>query len=137
MIKSLIDAGPVIALFDKSDNCHHNIINFFKKSNYKLYSTWPVITEVTYMLTFNINVQLDFLNWISKKAIEIIDIDIKEIDKLIEMMKKYSDVPMDLADASLLYLAQEYKINKIITIDSDYYFYRTKNKKLLENIFQK
>lgn len=137
MIKSLIDAGPVIALFDKSDNHHHNIINFLKKSNYKLYSTWPVITEVTYMLTFNINVQLDFLNWISKKAIEIIDIDINEIDKLIEMMKKYSDVPMDLADASLLYLAQEYKINKIITIDSDYYFYRTKNKKLLENIFQK
>ena len=137
MIKSLIDAGPIIALFDKSDNYHEIVLKYFKDKNIKLYSTWPVITEVTHMLTFNNNVQIDFLTWVSKNAIEIIEIKTNEVFKIIEMMKKYSDIPMDLADASLLYISEILKINKIITIDCDYYFYRTKNKKMLENLIDK
>jgi uncharacterized protein len=51
------------------------------------------------------------------------------------MKKKFSDVPMDLADASLVVLAEKLNLKKIITIDSDYYVCRTINKEMIENIF--
>jgi uncharacterized protein len=134
--KSIIDAGPIISLFDKDDRYHKPVLEFIKDNKLKLISTWPVVTEVTHMLTFNIAVQLDFLRWLSNGAIEIIDISIEKLDDIIKMMEKYSDIPMDLADASLIYISEEYKINKIITIDSEYYIYRTKNKKMLNNLLE-
>ena len=57
----LIDAGPLIALFDKDDKYHSSIKEFIREGKYKFITTTAVITEVTHMLDFNVNVQLDFL----------------------------------------------------------------------------
>lgn len=136
MISTLIDAGPLIALFNKNDKYHNKIKEFIKKYNGKLISTWPVITEVSHMLDFNIQTQIDFLTWIQLEAITIENIDNNDLLRIIELSKKYSDVPMDLADASLVVLSEKLKVKEIITIDSDYYIYRTINKEMIENIFK-
>ncbi|MES0490708.1 MAG: toxin-antitoxin system, toxin component, PIN family protein [Leptospirales bacterium] len=49
-------------------------------------------------------------------------------------MKRYSHVPMDLADASILLLSEEKKITDIITFDSDYYIYKLEKKKSFNNL---
>jgi predicted nucleic acid-binding protein len=54
----LIDAGPIIALFDKDDIYHESIKLFIKNKKYKFITTTAVLTEVSYMLDFNINVQI-------------------------------------------------------------------------------
>lgn len=135
MQNTLIDAGPLIALFNKNDKYHNLIKDFIK--NYKgiLSTTWPVITEVSHMLDFNIKTQIDFLTWIQLGAVQVEDIDNTDLKRIIELSKKYSDVPMDLADASLVVLSEKLNVKKIITIDSDYYIYRTINKEMIENIF--
>lgn len=135
MINTLIDAGPIIALFNKNDKYHQKIKEFIKTYKGKLTTTWPVITEVSHMLDFNIQTQIDFLTWIKLGAIEVEDIDIQDLNRIIELSKKYSNVPMDLADASLVVLSEKLNIKKIITIDSDYYIYRTIHKEMIENIF--
>jgi predicted nucleic acid-binding protein len=132
---SLIDAGPIIALFDRDDTYHAKTVNFIKNFEGRLYTSCPVITEVSHMLNFNVNVQTDFLKWISSNVINIIEISEHGLERIIELLIKYSDLPMDLADGSLLWIAEEYNIHNIITIDSDYYIYRTKNKKILNNLF--
>lgn len=135
MQNTLIDAGPLIALFNKNDKYHNLIKDFIK--NYKgiLSTTWPVITEVSHMLDFNIKTQIDFLTWIQLGAVQVEDIDNTDLIRIIELSEKYSDVPMDLADASLVVLSEKLNVKKIITIDSDYYIYRTINKEMIENIF--
>ena len=55
MKNTLIDAGPLIALFDKSDNYHNKSLGFIKSFKGNLVSTLPVITEVLHMLSFNTN----------------------------------------------------------------------------------
>ena len=60
MRKTLIDAGPMIALFDKSDRYHKHVMKFLKDFDGELVTTWPVVTEVSHMLDFNIKVQIDF-----------------------------------------------------------------------------
>jgi len=131
---TLIDAGPLIALFDKDDEYHKKVKDFLKTFHGHLTTTWPVLTEVTHLLDFNVNVQIDFLKWIQREAVIIYDLESNHLSRIIELTEKYSDVPMDLADASLMVIAEIEKIENIITIDSDYHIYRTNKKVKLKNL---
>ncbi|MCA1949976.1 MAG: PIN domain-containing protein [Treponema sp.] len=136
MIKSiLIDAGPLIALFDKDDRYHKKINEYLKKNRLKLVSTIAVITEVLHMLDFSVAAQIDFLEWISQEGIIIHNIQQKEITRIIELSKKYQDVPMDFADATLVVAAEQTGLREIITIDSDFNIYRLFRKEKIENVF--
>jgi len=130
----IVDAGPLIALFDKDDKYHNSVIKFLKTFDGQLITSWPAITEVTHLLSFNVNVQIDFLEWLKREAVTIVNLENIHLERIIQLSKKYSDVPMDLADSSLIVIAELTNITEIITIDSDYYIYKTKNKKSLNNI---
>jgi hypothetical protein len=132
----LIDSGPFIALFDKSDKHHTSVLQFLKSFDGKLITTWAVLTEVSHMLDFNLNVQLDFLKWIELGAVEVYDIKQDDLATIIEMMTKYTNVPMDLADATLMYVAHKENIKKIVSIDSDFDIYRTLKSGFLENVLR-
>jgi predicted nucleic acid-binding protein len=135
MKNTLIDASPMIALFNKDDKYHTKIIDFLKIYKGILTTSWPVITEVSYMLSYNTNVQIDFLKWINRGGVKIENIGELDIKRIIELSQKYSDIPMDLADATLIIISKRLNIEDIITIDADYYIYRTADKKMLSNIF--
>lgn len=131
----LIDTGPLIALFDRDDKYHTSIIEFIKNTNYRFISTTAVLTETMYMLDFNTAVQLNFLDWIMKEGVIIHEIKQSNIKRIIDLTKKYSDRPMDFADATLVIAAEERGIRQIISIDSDFDIYRLYNKMKIENIF--
>jgi len=136
MKKCLIDAGPLIALFDKNDDYHVSMKKFLRNYEGGLVTSWAVITEVLHMLDFNVNVQIDFLKWIELGALEIPFLGKNHISRIIELSEKYSDIPMDFADASLIVISEIEKIDEIITIDSDFHVYRNIRKEMLTNIFE-
>lgn len=131
----LVDAGPLIALFDKSDSYHVQSIQFLKKYKGALLTTWPVVTETSHMLAFSVLTQIAFLEWIKRGGLHVIEIEYSSISRLIELCKKFRDVPMDLADATLIVAAEERNIKEIATIDSDFYIYRDIRNRYLKNIF--
>ncbi len=135
MKRCLIDAGPLIALFDKDDKFHEFIREFLKRYEGRLYTTWPVITEVLHMLDFSIDTQIDFLKWIKRGALDVKQITIDDISRIIDLSEKYSDVPMDFADASLIIVSELENIKEIISIDSDFYIYRNIRNEYVKNIF--
>lgn len=135
MKRALIDAGPLIALFNNRDRYHNKIKNFLRTYSGELVTTWPVMTEVCHMLDFNTHAQIDFLKWIRMGGVQIAAIDYQDITRIISLSEKYADIPMDLADASLIVVAEKLNISDIVTIDSDYYVYRTIRKKMLHNLF--
>ena len=131
----VIDSGPLIALFDKDDRYHKNALKFIKGLKGELVSNYPVITEVMHLLDFSVRVQIDFLRWVSNGGITIADILGEDLLRIIELTGKYSDLPMDFADASLVVLCERMKIRDIASVDSDFGIYRTGEKKALNNIF--
>ncbi len=135
MKRCLIDAGPLIALFDNDDKFHIPVKEFLMKYEGRLYTTWPVITEVLHMLDFSVGTQIDFLKWISLGAIEVKQIDVSDISRIIDLSEKYSDVPMDFADASLIIISELEDIKEMISIDSDFYIYRNIRNEYVKNIF--
>ena len=134
MKNTIIDSGPLIALFDKNDSYHNRVLSFLKSYDGKLITTWAVITEVTHMLSFNLNIQIDFLKWVQLGGLEVVGITEKDLEKIINFMEKYTNVPMDLADGSLLVASQNLNIKDIVSIDSDYDIYRTIKKEALRNL---
>jgi uncharacterized protein len=134
MPKTLIDSGPIIALFDRNDRYHERVIKFLKTYKGELVTSWAVITEVSHMLDFNLQVQIDFLKWIEQGGIKIYDISQNDIAHIRLMMEKYIDIPMDLADGTLMYIANTENIKKIVSIDSDFDIYRTLKKQNLINL---
>lgn len=136
MLKTIIDSGPLIALFDRSDKFHNKVLDFIKTYKGKLVTSWAVITEVSHMLDFNLQVQIDFLKWCEIGGIEVYDISQTEISNIRIMMEKYIDVPMDLADATLMYIANKENIKNIVSIDSDFDIYRTLKKQSLNNLLK-
>ena len=136
MQNTIIDSGPIIALFDSSDKYHKQVLEFMKSFQGELITTWAVVTEVSHMLDFNLNVQIDFLRWIELGGITIHDISKKDLTTIIKMMSKYTNVPMDLADSSLMLLAEKYNIKNIISIDNNFDIYRTLKKQSLNNLLR-
>jgi uncharacterized protein len=132
----LVDAGPLIALFDKDDAYHQRIQEFIKAGNFKFVTTTAVITEVTHMLDFNLDVQIDFLKWIFKGGAALLETKQGDLDRIIELTEKYRDRPMDFADATLVLAAERTGIRKIISIDSDFDIYRLPGKVNIENLFR-
>ncbi len=135
MRNTLIDAGPLIALFDNSDHYHLKTIQFIKEFDGRLWSTWPVITEVTHMLDFNTQVQQNFLIWIQRGAVNLFDLNKDHLSRIIELTRKFDDVPMDLADASLIVASEKLGCLEVASIDSDFYIYRDIRNNYLTNIF--
>ena len=91
------------------------------------------------MLSFSTEVQLDFLNWLDRGGLRVLNFDQSILKRVIDLTKKYNDLPVDLpvdfADALLLAVAEKEDIKDIISIDSDFNVYKTENGTFLNNIF--
>ena len=137
MNQTLIDTGPCIVLFDRDDRFHREIKNFIKNFKGRLITSWAVVTETLYMLDFDHRVQVDFLRWIDRDALEVAGPAREDLIRIIELTEKYKDLPIDFADASLLAVAERKELNAVISIDSDFQNYRTAQGKSLEMLLHK
>ena len=133
----LIDAGPLIALFDSSDRYHRGIRAFLKEHPYRYISTIAVFTEVSHMLDFNAGAIRDFYEWVLYKGVIISDINQIDMRRILQLTEKYSDVPMDFADATLVITAEKTGIKEIISLDKDFDIYRLPGREQIRNIFNK
>ena len=131
----LIDAGPFIALFDNNDNYHKSILGFLNKHQYRFISTLAVFTEVSHMLDFSLISQKNFYEWVMYKGVIISDINQNDMLRLVELTQKYSDIPMDFADATLVITAEKTGIKEIISFDKDFDIYRLPGKEHIRNVY--
>ena len=129
MKRILMDSGPLIALFNRSDRYHAASIAFIKSNRAQLITTLASITETLHLLGFNRNAQTDFLTWVNAGAVTIEPITAVDLLRIKELIIKYSDLPMDFADACLVFLGEKLTINEIATIDRDFDVYRLEGKR--------
>ena len=133
--KTLIDSGPLVALFNKDDHYHQDALKFIEWYRGEFYSSIAVVTEVCYLLDFSVSVQLDFLKWVNRGAVALDHFLSSDLSKIIRLTEKYHDVPMDFADSTLVAIGERLNIKQIATIDHDFYIYRFKRKQAFINIF--
>lgn len=129
-MNGILDTGPWVALIDKSESRHRDCVRWLKNFRGRLYSTEAVLTEVMYLLNFSTDAQLAALDFVVRFVVEIVPADIESIRKVKNLIAKYADLPMDYADATLVYLASETGIRNIVTFDrKDFSVYRLNKSK--------
>ncbi|MEE9344697.1 MAG: PIN domain-containing protein [Methylococcales bacterium] len=136
MKKILIDSGPLIALFDRNDKYHSASVEFIKNNTSVLVTTLASVTETLHLLDFNRHAQIDFLDWINAGAVILEPITSNDLQSIKQLIIKYSDLPMDFADACLVFLAEKLNITTIATIDRDFDVYRLKGKRTFTTLIK-
>ncbi len=135
----MIDTGFFVALGNASDQNHKKAVALLGKLPQKKWiTTWPVLTEVCYLLLkASHNVLTLFLKNYEDKAFEVFDLIHLHAYKLKVLMEKYRELPMDLADASLVILAEDLGHGTIVSTDvRDFRTYKWKNQKPFHNLFE-
>ena len=121
----LIDAGPLVALIHADDDHHGACREALKQIREPLGTVWPAFTEAMYLLGFSAKAQDALWRLLETEAFKILPLDASDAPRMRELMRKYSDLPMDLADAALVRVAEREGIARVFTIDrKDFEIYR-------------
>jgi predicted nucleic acid-binding protein len=115
----LIDTGPIIGLFDPSDPFHKRSVTLLQQIHEPLFSTLPVLTEAFHMLNPGSLGAENLRSFIVNEGLIIWYMDDRALFRAFDLMKKYTDHPMDLADASLVAAAETLRTRRIFTMDRD------------------
>lgn len=123
----LTDAGPLVAIIDQNEEHHAVCVRCLSGLTRPMLTTWPVLAEAMYLLGANGGWRAQDVLWemAQQKEIEIAQQGESDYVRMRVLMEKYQDLPMDLADASLVVLAENEGLRDIFTLDhADFGVYR-------------
>lgn len=132
----LCDAGVLLCLIDPTQPLHQAYRKAIISLQKPLITTWSCLTEAMYLALFRGGwlMQKQLWTMLADRLLILYEIDPSDYQRLITLMEKYQDRPMDLADATLVLVAEKTGFHKILTIDQDFYFYRINSKHSFEII---
>lgn len=121
----LVDAGPLVALLSSRDNRHRECVDVLKSLDVPLLTSWTVVTEAMYLLGFSLRAQTALLTMIEREAVVVESPTLDILPTIRRLMQRYADLPMDFADATLVALANERRLDRVFTLDArDFSVYR-------------
>lgn len=121
----LVDTGPLVALFDPADASHQRCKKILASVAEPLCTTVPVLTEAFHLLSPSSVGAQRLMDFVGAQGLSLWYLDDRTLNRAFALMVRYADRPMDLADASLVVLAEVLRSRKIFTIDrSDFATYR-------------
>jgi uncharacterized protein len=132
---TLTDAGALVALLDADDPYHAACVAAAERVPAgPLLTTWVCFTEAMYLLgtvgDYRYQAALWSLRAIGRMVLH--DLTPAEADRMTVLMAQYQDTPMDLANASLVVVAESRGLRRVFTTDSDFYVYRLADGSALE-----
>lgn len=130
MRRVLVDTGPLVAIFSPEDEHHDICIKTLPDLPGPLFSCWPVVTEAAWLFRGADQRVEEFLESVSGGLLELLPISSLEARSIAKVMRRFSDLPAQLADATLVYLAERENIDTIFTLDRrDFSVYRIGGKR--------
>jgi predicted nucleic acid-binding protein len=125
----LVDAGPLVALVDAGDQHHTQCATALKGLREPLATVWPPLFEAMYLLSDLPLAQEALWEMLDRGVVLMLPLDSGDVPRIRELMRKYANRPMDLADAALLRVAERESLRKIFTVDRrDFSVYRLNNR---------
>jgi uncharacterized protein len=120
----LVDTGPIVALLDRRERFHQQCVEALLGTNEPLITCETVIAEACFLLRRLKGASRDLLVDVQAGRY-LIDYRLAERGlHLGKLLDRYANIPMDLADACLVDLANLYKTGRIFTLDADFRIYR-------------
>ncbi len=113
----LVDAGPLVAILDAGDPDHEACVASLETLRDPLITVWPAFTEAMYLLRDSWQAQKALWSRLETHTLTLAPLDATDAPRMRELMEKYRDLPMDLADAALVRVAERESLVQIFTLD--------------------
>jgi predicted nucleic acid-binding protein len=120
----LIDAGPLVALLNARERRHPWSVDLVRREAPPFFTCEAVLTEVSYLVSSLPGAAESLLEYVQRRLIQCpfrIDVEAESIRRL---MAKYRNLPMSLADACLVRMAELNPGAKVVTLDDHFTIYR-------------
>lgn len=123
---TLTDAGPLVALADQDETAHGRCTAMLPHLSGPLLTTWPAFTEAMYLLggAGGWPAQAGLWRLWARGDLQIAVPEPGESARAAELMEEYADLPMDLADATLVAVAEARRLTRVFTLDAHFRVYR-------------
>jgi predicted nucleic acid-binding protein len=133
---TLTDAGPLIAIIDGDEPEHAACLEALDRVALPLVTTWPAFTEAMYLLgrAGGIDGQRALWRLVATARLVLAELSPEAVERSARLMERYADRPMDLADATLVALAEERDLRTVFTLDADFRVYRLHGRRAFETI---
>jgi len=123
-MRGIVDIGPLVAFFDRSERHHHWVAERVEELDAPLLVCEPILTEATYLLARFPRAQ-DALFGLLQNGALVMAFRLQEhITALHRLLRKYRDTPISLADACVVRMAEVHERHSVPTLDSDFTVYR-------------
>jgi len=123
----------MVAWLVRREHEHRQVDQFLAGFKGQMLTTWPVLTEICHLLPRHL--VTGFMRWVTAGSLRLPGMPAAAIADMTAMMEKCADLPMDLADASLLWLATATDTHDILTLDrADFGVYRLPGGQRLRNV---
>lgn len=130
-VRGLIDTGAILALLDRDDRWHQRCVDVFGSLKLPLATSAAVLAELFHLVGDNTSEVSAAWTLLRSGAISVLPIDDTDLPALERLMVRYSDRPMDFADATLVHLAERESLTTVFTIDhNDFETYRIGKRKI-------
>ncbi|CDM97745.1 MAG: PIN domain-containing protein [Limnospira sp. PMC 1291.21] len=120
----IIDTGPLVALLNKRDSWHEWVKQEVAQVKPPLLTCESVISEACFLLKNLHNGQESVIYLLNNGTIQISFRLNEEAASIQELSRRYQSVPMSLADACIVRMAELYPQSMVLTLDSDFTIYR-------------
>jgi predicted nucleic acid-binding protein len=125
----LVDTGALAALFDPADQFHEACKAAAGKLPVgKVFTCWPVLTEACYLLRRYPAQRDSLIQSVYDGEFQVLSLHRGDLPAIQEVFEKYHDQKVDLADASLVVLADRVDVERIFTVDTRHFsLFRRRN----------
>ena len=114
----LLDTGPLVAFLDAGDPAHERVVEVFASLRGSFLTTGVVLTEAFYLLRYAATGGERLVDFLDHTGVLVMDVfAMDHLRRVMRLMEKYADAPMDFADASLVLAAEETGYDEILTLD--------------------
>lgn len=127
----IADTGPLVAYLDRSDQDHQWAKDCFMQITQPLLTCEAVIAEALFLLRRGGIAPDDLLSLIRRGLLLPQFRLSEEIAAIQQLMKTYRNIPMSLADACVVRMAEMHDQSKVMTLDSDFVVYRKSRRKVI------
>lgn len=130
----MTDTGPLVALIDAGERDHELCREAVRHLSAPMVTTWPVLTEAMYLLGDAGGWRGQRALWamLERETLVVVDLQAADVARARALMEKYSDAPMDIADATLVAVAEARGLKRVFTLDSDFGVYRFRGREAFE-----
>ena len=125
----LLDTGALVGLLDRSQSIHQACAAFYTTWKGPVVTSEAVLTESIHLLSGVRGGGPACIDFVLQGDVAVVPSSTVSLQRCRKLLEKYSDLPMDFADSTLVVLGEDLSTDLVFTFDRDFKVYRVRGRK--------